>query len=589
MGFVTVEHQADFCVVGGGLAGVCAAVAAARHGLKVVLMHDRPVFGGNSSSEIRMWVCGAQGDNNRETGLLEEIMMENQYRNPDKNYFIWDSVLYGLVRKEPNITALLNCSCLDASMEDGCIRSVTGWQTTTQKFHRVSAAFFADCSGDSVLAPITGAPFRTGRESCYEFQESIEPEKQDSYTMGLSCMFQVEERREESEFIPPDWAEKIEKNQLTHRMPDLKSPMENFWYLELGGTRDCIGDAEQIGDELLPLAYGMWDYLKNSVGEKEKHKNWALSWIGALPGKRESRRYEGPYIMNQNDVESGGDFEDEIAYGGWSMDDHNPAGFRTQEEPTIYHPAPSPYGIPFRCLYSKGVPNLLFAGRNISVSHAALSSCRVMGTCALLGQAVGTATSLAITEQCFPKDFSKEQIVRLQHILMDDDCFLPHFKRPISALSASSSLSGDGNNLECLRDGIDRDRPNVCHAWEGKVGDRIHYSFSKPCNIHRIRIVFDSDLNRTTLPPPENTMNRNMFHNRMLSYKPSTVPKTMLRKYRVIAQRSDGTELCVVEERNNYQRLRKYKVEIPSCIGFILEPLETWGSPDVRIFALEAE
>ena len=180
MGFVTVEHQADFCVVGGGLAGVCAAVAAARHGLKVVLMHDRPVFGGNSSSEIRMWVCGAQGDNNRETGLLEEIMMENQYRNPDKNYFIWDSVLYGLVRKELNITALLNCSCLDASMEDGCIRSVTGWQTTTQKFHRVSAAFFADCSGDSVLAPITGAPFRTGRESCYEFQESIEPEKQDS-------------------------------------------------------------------------------------------------------------------------------------------------------------------------------------------------------------------------------------------------------------------------------------------------------------------------------------------------------------------------------------------------------------------------
>lgn len=244
--------------------------------------------------------------------------------------------------------------------------------------------------------------------------------------------------------------------------------------------------------------------------------------------------------MNQNDVESGGDFEDELAYGGWSMVTTTRLVSHTRGTYDLSSSA-TPYGIPFRCLYSKGVPNLLFAGRNISVSHAALSSCRVMGTCALLGQAAGTAASLAITEQCFPKDFSKEQIVRLQHILMDDDCFLPHFKRPISALSASASLSGDGNNLECLRDGIDRDRPNVCHAWEGKVGDRIQYSFSKPCNIHRIRIVFDSDLNRTTLPPPENTMNRNMFHNRMLSYKPSTVPKTMLRKYRVIAQRSDGT------------------------------------------------
>lgn len=589
MGFVTVDHKVDLCVVGGGLAGLCAAVAAARYGLKVVLMHDRPVLGGNASSEIRMWVCGAQGDNNRETGLLEEIMMENQYRNPDKNYFIWDSVLYGLVKREKNIKLLLNCSCLDASMENGCIKTVTGWQTTTQKYHRVEAAFFSDCSGDSVLAPVTGASFRVGRESRYEFQESIQPEKADSYTMGASCMLQAEECRTESEFIAPDWAEKIREDQLVHRKADLRNPLENFWYLELGGTRDCISDAEEICDELIPLAYGIWDYLKNNPEEKEKNRNWKLSWVGALPGKRESRRYEGPYIMKQNDVTSGGDFKDEIAYGGWSMDDHNPAGFRTQEEPTIYHKAPSPYGIPFRCLYSKDIPNLFFAGRNISVTHAVLSSSRVMGTCALLGQAVGTAAYLAITEKCYPSDISEKYITHLQYLLMDDDCFLPHFKRPISKLCSNAILFGDGCNLERLRDGVDRDRPKEDHAWKGKVGDKIVYSFYAPTQIHRIRCVFDSDLNRTTLPPPENVINRNMFHNKLLSYKPTYVPKTMLKRYRIKAKYSDGREDLIIEESNNYFRLRKYAVDISDCIGISLELLETWGAGDVRVFAFEAE
>ncbi len=416
MGFQRIEHTVDLCVVGGGLSGLCAAVAAARHGLKVALMHDRPMLGGNASSEIRMWVCGAQGENNRETGLLEEMMMENQYRNPDKNYYIWDGILYGLAKKEKNITLLLNCSCLDASMKDGLIDTVTGWQTTTQKYHRVKAGLFADCSGDSILAPLTGASFREGREARKEFGESIQPIQADAYTMGMSCMFQAEETGEPQAFIPPDWAEQITEEQLVHRKADLSSPLENFWYLELGGMRDTIGDTEEIRDELLPLAYGIWDYLKNSPQEREKSRNWRLTWMGALPGKRESRRYEGAYIMNQNDVQSGGNFPDEVAYGGWTMDDHHPAGFRTSEEPTIHHSVEPPYGIPYRCLYSQDVPNLYFAGRNISVSHAALSSCRVMGTCAMLGQAVGTAAYIAVTQRCLPKEISESHIAYLQDL-----------------------------------------------------------------------------------------------------------------------------------------------------------------------------
>jgi uncharacterized protein with NAD-binding domain and iron-sulfur cluster len=154
--FKTIEHDVDFCVVGGGLSGMCAAISAARNGLKVAIMQDRPVFGGNCSSEIRMWICGARGRDNKETGIVEELMLENLYRNPNKNYSIWDSILFEKVRNQPNITTmLLNCSCNYAEMDGSRIESVRGWQGTTQSWHIVKARIFADCSGDSILAHIS--------------------------------------------------------------------------------------------------------------------------------------------------------------------------------------------------------------------------------------------------------------------------------------------------------------------------------------------------------------------------------------------------------------------------------------------------
>ncbi|HAX95754.1 MAG TPA: FAD-binding dehydrogenase, partial [Prolixibacteraceae bacterium] len=145
------QHYADLCVVGGGLAGMCAAISAARHGCQVVLMHDRPVLGGNASSEIRMWPLGCHGKNNRETGIFEEILLENMFRNPTKNYSLWDSILYEKVRFEPNITLLLNCSCTSLEMEENRIQQIRGWQLTTYTWHQVEAKYFADCSGDSIL------------------------------------------------------------------------------------------------------------------------------------------------------------------------------------------------------------------------------------------------------------------------------------------------------------------------------------------------------------------------------------------------------------------------------------------------------
>lgn len=227
--FKEIKHNVDFCVVGGGLAGLCAAVSAARHGARVALMQDRPMPGGNASSEVRMWVCGAQGENKKETGLLEELMLENLYRNPDLNYSVWDGIMYELAAYQPNLELMLNCSCFDCGMNGNKIEYVKGWQLTTQTYHIVNARIFADCSGDSVLAPLTGAEYRFGREARGEFGEDIAPETADRKTMGMSCMIQARQETRESSFIPPKWAYRFTKEDLPYRIPDMRSVSENFW------------------------------------------------------------------------------------------------------------------------------------------------------------------------------------------------------------------------------------------------------------------------------------------------------------------------------------------------------------------------
>lgn len=410
----TIIHNADFCVIGGGLAGVSAAIAAARKGVKTVLMHERPVLGGNASSEVRMWICGAKGSNNRETGIIEEICLESLYKNTEKIPYLFDCVLLEKVTAEPNITLLLNCSCMDAETDGNNIISATGWQSTSQTFHKVNAKLFADCSGDSILAPLTGAEYRYGREAASEFNEkNVSIEIADKKTMGNSCLIQARWDDHPSEFIAPEWAEKFTAEEIKNRMPDLYNPHENFWYLEYGGEMDCIKDAEKIRDKLLAMALGMWDYIKNYSDIKDK-EYWTLDFIGFLPGKRESRRMVGKYIMTSNDILAEGRFDDTVAYGGWPLDDHDPRGFyfSGKSHPSI--PTPAPYGIPYRCLYSKNINNLFFAGRNISMTHAAMSSTRVMATCALLGEAVGTAASIAARENIMPDDVYNKNLHELK-------------------------------------------------------------------------------------------------------------------------------------------------------------------------------
>lgn len=572
--FPCTEHEVDFCVVGGGLSGLCAAVIAARHGARVLLMQDRSMLGGNASSEIRMWICGAHGDNNRETGLLEEICMDNMARNPDKNYSVWDGLLYEKARFQPGLELLLNCTCWDAEMSGASIVSVTGWQMTTQTFHRVRARFFADCSGDSVLAPLSGAQFRMGREARAEFGEDIAPETADRKTMGLSLLLQARQEDHPSHFTPPPWAHRYAREDLLpYRLPDMDNETENFWYIELGGEGDAIRDAEDVRDELLRVAYGIWDYVKNAPENREKNANWRLDFLGMLPGKRESRRYVGDHILTQNEVRAGGRFPDIVAYGGWTMDDHDPAGFATKAAPNIFHPAPSPFGIPYRCLYSRNIENLFFAGRNISVTHTAMSATRVMGTCALLGQAVGTAAAVALARGASPRGVYERHIEELQDLLQQDDCWLPGLTRRVSRLGELPP------QLEVLRSGLDRPIAGADNGAHLPLNQPVAFLFPAPTRVRALRAVFDSDLNRAAYP---HELGRNMICNRRFGLPDAFVPPTMVRAFRLEDER--GRVLC--EVRDNVRRLLYVHLDAKVReLRFI--PTQTYGAPDAHLFSLE--
>lgn len=567
------NYDTDLCVVGGGLAGLCTAIAAARHGIKAVLIQDRPVLGGNASSEVRMWICGAHGKDNRETGIVEELILENYYLNPQRSFAVWDSVLYSKAMYQENLTVLLNSSVLDAECQDNTIKSVTAWQSNAETFHTVKAKYFADCSGDSILAPLSNAQFRYGREAKIEFGETIPPETADKKTMGMSCLIQVRETPDKTEFIPPEWAYTYEtdadlpfKDHLIRNSEGKLLINNNFWWIEVGGEWDCIHDTDRCREECLKIAYGVWDHVKN----KGEHgaDNWELEWIGFLPGKRESRRYVGEYTVTQNDVEAGGKFYDTVAYAGWTMDDHFPEGFYyTAGHPTIYHPAPSPWGLPLRCMISKNIKNLVFAGRNISVTHAALSSSRVMATCAILGQALGTAVAQAVTDNC---DVRSVDISRLQNTLMTDDCYIPDKKREACAVCKNAYCSE-----ETVRDGIDRGDE---HCLVLKNGQSVVYSFDKDTEINKIYLTFDSFLSRR---------DKNMPCMYPLGKKESLIPDTLMKKYKLVGTDSFGREF-VIETDNSHQRFITHNVNW-KVNKLELIPLENYGSEELRIFRFEFE
>lgn len=594
-GLPTKTHVCDLCVVGGGLAGTIAAVSAARRGLRVVLMQDRPVLGGNSSSEIRMWVRGAKGTYDRETGLLEEMEEENVYRNPTLSASGWDLTLYSTVRAEKNITLLLNCSCLRAEREGREIRRITGWQLNTYTFHTVEARLFADCSGDSILAHLTGAPYRHGREANAEYGETIGPAEADGKTMGSSCLLQARETDHPVPFIPPEWAYRYDTdedmaavpvNGVEYAVPRLHrvgTDGGNLWWIEIGGEGDTLRDADENRDELLRIALGVWDHIKNQ-GDHDRD-NWELEWIGFLPGKRESGRYIGAHVLTQQEISAGGLFPDVVAYGGWPMDDHDPRGFYAKGErdpASRMFPAPSPYGIPYRCLYSEAIPNLFFAGRNISATHAAISSTRVMGTCSLLGQAVGTAAALCGKYGVLPAGLFPHRVDELQQALLEDGVFLPGVPRRVPDLTREARLSLAPEETAVLQNGTERPRTEPGeNAVTLPLGSSVTFAFDAPRQVEALRFYADPDYTRETV-----SVNKKMrvFPMRLHTgrdFVPVRVAATIVKAFTVTA---DGEEIFSAE--NNYHALVTVPVR-QEVRSLTVTFRETHGAPAVRLFACD--
>ncbi len=568
-GWTTVNLETDICVVGGGLAGVCAALAAARNGARTVLVQDRPVLGGNASSEIRMWVCGAHGKDNKEGGILEEILLDNYYYNTELKYTVWDDVLYGICVNEPNLTLLLNCAVNDLEMNGDRIASVGAWHLTEQRRYCIAAGLFADCSGDSVLRK-SGARYRWGRESRDEFGECHAPEQEDAKTMGNSILIQLRETDQHVPFRAPAWAYKY-TDQTCPKRPLDPIKGSNFWWLEIGGTQNTIADADAIRDELMKIAYGVWDYIKNHPDGRGH--GWELDWIGSLPGKRENVRYVGDHILTQTDVEKGGLFDDVVAHGGWSMDDHHPEAIEYPGKPTIFHPAPSPFGIPYRCLYSANIDNLFFAGRNISATHMAMSSTRVMGTTATMGQAIGTAAAVASRHGLSPRGVYQERLQELQHTLMDQDQYLPGFSRPIPQLADQATVSH-----ETLRRGPERDLGDRDNGVWLEHGQSCEYRFASTQTVSAARLIFDSDFSdpkKMRYRYPKDMENRAM-------------PGMLAKAFRIEAL-DDGSWTTVHAETENRHRLVTVDLGGLKADGIRLTVESAWGGGKAHVFAFEVK
>ncbi|MEV1170794.1 FAD-dependent oxidoreductase [Nonomuraea sp. NPDC049784] len=423
--------RSDLTVVGGGLAGVCAAIAAARLGRSVALVTNRPVLGGNSSSEVRVWVCGATGHGiqryARETGIMGELFVENQYRNPDGNPYYWDLVLLDAVRAEHNIRTFLNTDVRELTAhgpgDDRRIDSVTGWMMGSERRIRFDSPMFVDCTGDGLVGYLAGARHRVGREARSEYGEPWAPETADDITLGSTILFYTKDAGHPVKFVPPSFAKDIASTSIPERRI-IKSGDNGcaYWWIEFGGELDTVHDNERIRDELWSVIYGIWDHIKNSG--RFDADTMTLEWVGAVPGKREYRRFVGDHTLTQHDILEQTPFEDRIGFGGWSIDLHPPGGVYAAEAGSKHWHPNGTYHIPLRCLYSVNVSNLWFAGRDISASHVAFGSTRVMATCALTGEAAGSGAALAVERGVTPRSLARDHLTELQQTMLRQDAAL---------------------------------------------------------------------------------------------------------------------------------------------------------------------
>ena len=458
----------DLTVVGAGYAGICVAIAAARHGLKVALVNDRDVLGGNASSEHRIHVNGAAGSGenksfyNREAGIADELKMFTFSKNPTYNkkqaFNLSDMALLEKVLSEENISLFLGTVVFDCECENGEVKRVFAVKSKTEEQFTFESELFCDASGDGVLAYKAGCEYRHGRESCDEFGESLAPKQADGAAMPSCILFNVAHTGKSIKYTKPSFAYDLIKDdklkyfnkpETGRRLPKQSESYNGLWWLEYAYPLNTIDDADDFDFELKKLVYGYWDYIKNS-GLYPDADDMIIDWIAPYASKRESRRFIGEYILKQSDIQNSVDFDDAVSTGGWSLDIHDTYGIYGDGPTSAFGEVEALYNIPFSIMYSKDRANLLLAGRIASCTHVAMGSTRVMQTLGAMGQAVGTAAALCKKYNCLPTDVRNKYIKELQENLQKDGQFILGKKEDCGFVADAKITASSTKKLENL-------------------------------------------------------------------------------------------------------------------------------------------
>lgn len=605
------EKVFDVIVVGAGMSGLCAAMASARQGAHTALINARPVLGGNASSEIRIHISGADQSIKQpdyaEGGLLYELMLENKSCNDNFSYSTWDMVLFDKAKAEKNLDVFFNTVMYDCDVADDRITAVMCVQETTEMRYRLSAPVFVDATGNGTLGYYAGARWRAGSEAKSEFGELHAPEEPNNYRMGNTIMMKAKDMGHPVKFTPPSFAKKLTEKQLAKRIhcvqmrdtidcSDSPDPEEykrtsmtssacndyGYWWLELCGEGDdIVAEFETIRDDLMAYAYGIWDHIKNNDEGVHDHQaeNFALEWVGALPGVRESRRLVGDHLLSETDILNHRIFEDAVCYGGWCVDLHAPHGLMDFDKlPSDCNFYEGVYTIPYRSYYSKNIHNLYMAGRDISATRLGMASSRIIGTCAVGGEAVGIAASMCVRYGCEPKELVPH-MKELQQRILKEDGFLPGFKNEDPedlALRArvSATWAEPGGEAEKVINGISRKLGEELNGWASRPGESLTLALDGVHRISQVRLTFDSNFAypiRVTMAP-----------NRQKQQRPG-VPRELVKDVDVEFLK-DGQVVETVRVRDNHQRLCRIEAGGVEADTVRVTPVSTNGSERVVVY-----
>ena len=489
----------DLVVVGGGYAGVGSALSAARSGCKVALIQNRPVLGGNGSSEVRVWAMGhiRRGKYPRIGEMIEEIA-DNATKSPGAYEEFEDDKKEAIVRAEANIDLFLNHHAFKVETENGQITVVHAFDTRTSEQKKFTGSLFVDCTGHGTVGYLAGADW----------------EQTPKGRMGMSNMWAWDEGKEDVAYPETPWA-------LDLTMEDFPYPRDHHgqWFWESGFDKDPLGDAEGIRDWNLRAVYGAFNAMKNRDGAKQ-HKTAFLTWIAYIGGPRESRRLMGDVVLNEEDIVSKRDFKDGCVPSTWSIDLHYPKEQYAKKFPD--NPFISiavhdrnvdrsyGYPVPYRCFYSRNIKNLFMAGRCVSVTHEALGTTRVMKTCGMMGEVVGRAASVCKLHNCLPRDVYEKYWSEMDTLMklpgkahrasVSDEFIIPSDAMELAPARGAQWIARPGKSEKKLKGQVIDDRSaTMTGKWTPGQGVKGYfgYGYAYASADSNAKIVFEAEVRKS--------------------------------------------------------------------------------------------